>query len=82
MVISTYANEDNKTEVKNPSDTEEHRRGKPADFFFSSSSQIFITFHILQSIAYQALLQESNFGLVFVGKSSSGTSFVIREKKD
>lgn len=35
----------------------------------------------MQSLVYQALLQESNFGLVFVGKSSSGTSFVIREKR-
>lgn len=40
MVISTYANEDNKTKVKNSSVIEEHRRGTSADvlgffFFFS-----------------------------------------------
>lgn len=61
--------------------TGEHRRGKPADFFFSFLSNVFITSHLRQGIAYQALLQESSFGLVFVGKSSSGTSFVIREKR-
>lgn len=42
---------------------------------------MFITFHLMQSMAYQAFLQESKFALVFVGKSTGGTSFVIREKK-
>lgn len=45
---------------------------------FFPSPYIFVVLRPLQSVTYQAFLLESNIGLVFEGKSSGGTSFMMR----